>query len=287
MKSKLLLCADIDGTLIPSGSDLEHPEARDRFRAFCSNPHVTLVYVSSWTIDQTKRAIPEYRLPTPHYFITDVGTKIYRQHQGDWAEDERWQKQISSAWNGKRLPDLQKALALCGDLQLQEENKQNDFKLSYYLSLSVHPKQILSWVEEQLAKLKIEFELVWSIDDVKRVGLLDILPRNADKRNAIEFLFQELGFARNQVLFAGNSGNDLAVLASPIPSVLVANAEPEIRKQAIELADAYDCSESLYIAQSDNTVFDGNYASGILQGVAHFFPGFLNREQPDHRNPPY
>jgi len=279
MDNRLLLCAEMDGTLIPSGSDLEHPEARDRFRAFCSHQNVILVYLSSWPFELARRAIIEYRLPEPHYFITDVGTKIYRQDQNIWSEIEPWQKQIATAWSGKSHSDLQQALAPCEDLQLQEENKQNDFKLSYYLSLNISPKQILSWVEEQLAKQKVEFELVWSVDEAKRVGLLDILPLNAGKRNAIEFLCQELEMDREQALFAGNSGNDLAVLASPIPSVLVANAEAEVRKHAIELAAAYDCSKRLYIAQSGNNVFDGNYASGVLQGIAHFFPEFLSKQQ--------
>jgi HAD superfamily hydrolase (TIGR01484 family) len=275
MSDKLLLCTEIDGTLIPSGCQLEHPEARNRFRAFCSHPSVSLVYVSSWTIDLVKQAIAEYQLPIPHFVISDVGSRIYQHQQGDWNEIESWQNRIAPAWNGKSLADLQKALAKCEDLQLQEDDKQNDFKLSYYLSLNIPPSQILSWVEQQLAKQKIEFELVWSVDKLKRIGLLDILPRNAGKRGAIEFLCQEMNFNLDQVLFAGNSGNDLDVLSSPIPSVLVANAEPEIRKQAIELAEVYNCTDSLYVAQSGNNIFEGNYAEGVLQGINFFYPEFL------------
>jgi len=36
-----------------------------------------------------------------------------------------------------------------------------------------------------------------------------------------------------QTLFAGDSGNDLAVLGTEIPSVLVGNAEPSIRAAAV------------------------------------------------------
>ncbi len=269
-------CTEIDGALIPSGSHLEHPEARERFRAFSSHPNVKLVYISSWHIDRVKQAIAEYQLPMPHFVITDVGSKIYRHHQRGWDEIESWKNRIASAWNGKSLHDLQQTLAKCEDLQLQEDDKQNDFKLSYYLSLSIPPNQILNWVEQQLAKQKVEFELVWSIDQVKRIGLLDILPRNASKRDAIEFLCQELNFNLDQVLFAGNSGNDLTVLSSPIPSVLVANAEPEFKKQVIELAEVYNCIDSLYVARSGNNLYEGNYAGGILQGISFFYPEFLS-----------
>jgi len=278
IKNKLLLCTDMDKTVIPSGPQLEHPDARDRFRAFCSQPNVSLVYVSGWPLNLVMRAIVEYNLPRPHYAITDMGTKIYHHHEGVWSDVESWQQSIASAWGGKSHADLQQALCSCQDLQLQESSKQNDYKLCYSLPLSVPPKQILSWVEQQLAKQKIEFELIWSVDDIKRVGLLDILPRNGGKKDAIEFLRRQLNIELDQVLFAGDSGNDLPVLSSPIKSVLVANAEPEIRKQAIELAAVYDCSDSLYIAKSEKNPFDGNYSAGVMQGISFFYPDFkVNR----------
>lgn len=274
-KNRLLLCTDMDRTVIPSGRQLEHPDARDRFRSFCMQPNVSLVYVSGWPINLVKRAIIEYSLPNPDYAITDMGTKIYHHHEGVWNEVGAWQQAIASAWGEKSHDDLQQALSDCQDLQLQESSKQNDFKLSYSLPLSVAPKQILSWVEQQLAKLKVDFELIWSVDDVKRIGQLDILPRKAGKKGAIEFLRRQLNVELDQVFFAGDSGNDLPVLSSPIKSVLVANAEPEIRKQAIELAAAYDCSDSLYVAKSEKNPFDGNYAAGVMQGLSFFYPDFL------------
>ena len=42
----------------------------------------------------------------------------------------------------------------------------------------------------------------------------------------------EHGFPRERTVFAGDSGNDLDVLASAIPSVLVANADPGVRAEA-------------------------------------------------------
>ena len=44
--SKLLLCTDLDRTLIPNGRQLEAPQARRRFTEFCESPEVTLVYVT-------------------------------------------------------------------------------------------------------------------------------------------------------------------------------------------------------------------------------------------------
>lgn len=275
IKNKLLLCTEMDKTVIPSGRQLEHPDARERFREFCSQPNVNLVYVSGWPINLVMRAIVEYNLPSPHFAITDMGTKIYQCHDGTWSELRSWQQSIAAAWGGKSHDDLQQALDSCQELQLQESSKQNDFKLSYSLPLNVAPKQILSWVEQQLAKEKVEFELIWSVDEIERIGQLDILPQGANKKDAIEFLRHLLDIEFDQVFFAGDSGSDLPVLASPIKSVLVANAEPEVRKQAIELSAAYDCSDSLYIAKSEKSPFEGNYAAGVMQGVSYFYPDIL------------
>lgn len=62
-----------------------------------------------------------------------------------------------------------------------------------------------------------------------------MLPRNATKLHGIEFLQQRLGYGHSEVIFAGDSGNDLPVLVSPIPSVLVANASAELKQQELQL----------------------------------------------------
>ena len=118
----------------------------------------------------------------------------------------------------------------------------------------------------------MEASLIWSVDEPEQIGLLDILPRNATKLHAIEFLQQRLGYGQDEVIFAGDSGNDLSVLASPIRSVLVANAEADIRQQAQQLAERNGCSDTLYLAREDSFPLGGNYSAGILQGVAFFAP---------------
>ena len=78
----------------------------------------------------------------------------------------------------------------------------------------------------------------------------------------------------DEVIFAGDSGNDLPVLTSQIPSVLVDNASAEIKQAAVELSKHNGHAEALFLAKShrDN---EGNYAAGVLQGVAHFAPHFV------------
>ncbi len=116
--------------------------------------------------------------------------------------------------------------------------------------------------------------ILWSVDEPKNIGLLDVLPEHATKLHAIEFLQRKLDYQLDEVIFAGDSGNDLPVLTSQIPSVLVDNASAEIKQAAVELSKHNGHAEALFLAKShrDN---EGNYAAGVLQGVAHFAPHFV------------
>lgn len=271
-QARLLLCTDMDRTVIPNGSQPEHPAARPNFRDFCRRPQVCLVYVTGRHRELVQEAIRSYDLPAPDFAITDVGTRIYRVDAGDWREMSSWQRTIGADWHGVTHERIRLTLSPRTELRLQEASKQSPYKLSYYLPLDADRDGVLAWVETCLQQLGMEASLVWSIDEPEHIGLLDILPRNATKLHAIEFLQQHLGYGQGEVIFAGDSGNDLPVLASPIPSVLVANASSEVQQQAEALARQNGHEEALYLAAANNFPLGGYYAAGVLQGVWHFAP---------------
>ena len=95
-----------------------------------------------------------------------------------------------------------------------------------------------------------------------------------DKAKAIEHIVQRRNHRPEEVLFAGDSGNDLSVLASRFPAVLVANADPEVRRAALEASARAGRSDLLYCAQGAAGLGNGNYASGILEGVLHYHAGW-------------
>ena len=272
LTNRLLLCTDMDRTVIPNGHQPEHPEARKRFRQLCNLPEIKLAYVTGRHLQLVKRAIAEYNLPNPEYAITDVGTKIYRRIQNKWSELLPWQSIIAKDWKGNTPAQLQQSLKEISDITLQEQSKQSDFKLSYYLPLNVEHKKVIAEIEHRLTQLGVAASLIFSIDEVKQIALLDILPLNATKLHAIEFLRQHLGYGMEETIFAGDSGNDLQVLGSSIRSILVANADPDIKREALQLAEKNSCTKSLYLARDDNFPLGGNYAAGVLQGVIFFIP---------------
>ena len=272
MPIRLLLCTDLDRTLLPNGPQAESSGARDRFSQLVAQPGVTLVYVTGRDRRLVEDAIEEYRLPQPDYVIADVGSTIYEMHQHEWRHWEKWQQEISPDWAGKSHDQIHSLFSSSPVLKLQEQTKQNTYKLSYYVPLEADHEALMSDMHSILLNNKIRANLIWSIDELTGTGLLDVLPASASKQHAIEFLMKQLGFDLSNTIFAGDSGNDLAVLTSPVRSVLVANASAEVRDEAKQLALNLGQTDALYCAQGGFLGMNGNYSAGILEGVAHYMP---------------
>ncbi|MDO8893112.1 MAG: HAD-IIB family hydrolase [Sulfurimicrobium sp.] len=265
---RFLLCTDLDRTLIPNGPQPESPTAHKRFQDLVSLNEVTLAYVTGRHRALIEQAIAEFGLPQPDFAIADVGSTIYQiDSTGGWRQWDAWDEQIAPDWRGLTHDELHKFLSDFSALRLQEKEKQNRHKLSFYVALGMDTKQLLSEMEVQLGQAGIKANLIWSIDELAGIGLLDILPASANKLHAIHFLMQQRGFGREDTVFAGDSGNDLDVLLSDIPAVLVANADAEVRNQA---AKAH--KDAFYVARGNYLGMNGNYSAGILEGVAHYQP---------------
>lgn len=272
MTRPLLLCTDLDRTLIPNGTAPESPAARPRFKRFVAKVGVTLVYVTGRHQGLVREAIADYELPTPDLVIGDVGTSIFRVTPAGWEPLADWQAEIGRDWAGVGPARLAECLADLADLRLQEATKQTPLKLSYYTPMAIDQERLEARIRARLTALGVSASLIWSLDEAAQTGLLDVLPRGATKYHAIDFIMHRLGYDESTTLFAGDSGNDLEVLVSPIPAVLVANGHPEVRVRAQRLAAASGNAERLYCARGGWLGMNGNYSAGILEGVAHFRP---------------
>ena len=269
---KLLICTDLDRTLIPNGTAEESTHARTLFRQLVARPDVTLAYVSGRDLESIDGAIAEFDLPQPDFAIADVGSSIYAKKSGEWVRLEDWDRQSAGYCKRDRWGELGGLFEDLDSLQLQEPSKQGLYKLSYYVSPGVDSTSLMVKMKTRLKWEEVQAKVIWSTDEHQKLGLLDILPANADKRSAIEFLMKVKGFRRDRTVFAGDSGNDMAVLASPIPSILVANAGTEVKQRAYRRSRESRTLESLYIARGGFRGMNGNYGAGILEGVVYFFP---------------
>jgi len=268
-----LVCTDLDRTLIPNGPAEESPRAADFFARLAADPRVTLAYVSGRHRTLVEDAIGAFELPAPDFVIGDVGTTLYRVGPDYlWALEHAWEHRIAEDWSGHIASDLLPMLAGVDGLRAQEPEKQNRFKLSFYLDPARWNEALAASLRNRLAAADVRARLIWSIDDLTGDGLLDIVPRSASKRHAIEALMEIAGFSVDDTVFCGDSGNDLEVLVSPIPSVLVANARPEVKRQAAERVAAAGHPARLYIASGGYRGLNGNYRGGMLEGIVHFHP---------------
>ena len=272
MSIRLLLCTDLDRTLLPNGPQPESDGARDRFNQFVADADITLVYVTGRDRRLVEDAVNEYRLPMPSYVIADVGSTIYQIEQGRWNSLEAWQRAIAPDWQGKSHDDMHQLFRNLPHLNLQEASKQNTFKLSYYLSLGADHETLMGDMHAILVNHHVKASLIWSTDEQAGTGLLDVLPASASKYHAIEYLMDQLGFDLAHTIFAGDSGNDLTVLTSHINSILVGNACSRVRSEAQQQALNMGEAEALYFARGGFLGMNGNYSAGILEGIAHYIP---------------
>ncbi|MDH5736559.1 MAG: HAD-IIB family hydrolase, partial [Gammaproteobacteria bacterium] len=191
---RLLLCTDLDRTLLPNGPQPESPLARKRFSLLAARDEVTLVYVTGRHQALVQQAIRNYQLPQPDFVIADVGSTIYQLRGDNWIHWQAWENEIASDWNNKTHDDLQLLLKQFSDLRVQEMSKQNTHKLSYYIPLYVDHSVLIEKIKHCFEQQNIHANLIWSVDEPANIGLLDILPASAGKRHAIEFLMQALDF---------------------------------------------------------------------------------------------
>ncbi len=272
MNTEILLCCDLDRTLLPNGPQQESPQARPLLQKLAARAEVTLVYVSGRHQQLLLDAIREYDLPLPDYAIGDVGSTIYHVTDHDWQLWDEWQQEIAPDWHDMTHDQLAALLTDVEQLRLQEKEKQNAYKLSFYAPQDSDRDALLADIHQRLVQANVNASLIWSIDDIAHTGLLDILPARANKLHAIHFLMQQQGFDPSHTVFAGDSGNDLPVLASNLRSILVANATDDVRHEAVRLATENNTLDSLYMANGSFMEMNGNYAAGVLEGVVHYLP---------------
>jgi HAD superfamily hydrolase (TIGR01484 family) len=261
----LLLCTDLDRTLIPNGAQPESPQARRHFASLAGHPDVTLAYVTGRHQALIQQAIDDFALPTPDFAIADVGASIYQVIGTEWQRWSAWDAHIAPEWGGASHADLRRMLRGVNVLTLQEAEKQTLHKLSFYASVQTDVQDLMTKIQAIFKAENIHANLIWSIDEATQQGLLDILPAHANKLHAIEFLMTAQGFEPECTVFAGDSGNDLDVLLSCIPAVLVANADADILARVAQVP-----GDKLYLAHGGFLGMNGNYSAGVLEGVAHY-----------------
>lgn len=277
MSGPRLLATDLDRTLLPNGDAVESPGVRARLAELVARHGIRLAYVTGRHRALVEEAIRTFELPRPDLVITDVGTTIHRIEGDAWVPDERWAERLGECWEPGDAARARGVLATEAGVVPQEAERQGEFKESYFTPLWSDPGVEVQRIRERLAEANVDAEVIHSIDDAASTGLLDLLPAGAGKRAAIEYLLEVSGLSPGEVLFAGDSGNDLDALVAGFPGVLVANASDEVREAARARSREAGTEAMLHLARGMGAGLDGNYAAGIVEGLAHFWPDLEER----------
>lgn len=273
-----LLAMDLDRTLLPNGKDPYDGSIRLLFKPV-QKIGLPTVYVSGRNLRLFRKAKREYDLPNPDYLIASVGTELYVKKDGTLKKDISWNKAVLEKSPGWSYADAVKAVkgAKISDLKIQGKAKQNKFKASFYIyaDSAKKRKNRAGVAKKALKKAGVPARVIYSYDPLLEAGLLDVLPSGADKSLALEFVRKKLGLSKKQVIYCGDSGNDIAPFSAGYKTILVKNAPANIKSLVRTKAKKTGRTKDLYIA-GGNGFLNGNYSSGIIEGLLHF--GIISEE---------
>lgn len=262
-----ILATDLDRTLLPNGSWEGDSNAIEMFNELTMEQDVLVVYVTGRNLTLTEGAIREFDVRFPDILCGDVGTTIRKFENGEWHFDQGWidhVKRESPRWDAMSIRDT---VANVNGIREQEAEHQNQFKQSYYVEHEKKEK-ILSDIN-QLVKGKFDEVIVYSFDSQDGKGLIDFLPASATKQTALEYVAEEYGVDKGEVVFCGDSGNDIFPLTAGFSGVLVKNADEQL---VANVKDAMSRNPKIkaYFAKGNFKGLNGNYTSGVIEGAYHY-----------------
>lgn len=246
-RTSLILATDLDGTFA-GGAAAEREALQSALRGL---PGVKLLYVTGRTVAATRELMLEAGLPQPDLLIADVGTTVV--HGPDFIHVTEVEQILEESWPGG---DTVRA-RLAGMEGIEEQDVRVPRRVSYWLrDGDMH--EVMMAMSSRLDDL--------TLDLVGSAGVyIDVLPAGVNKGTTLRRVLEWLGRDQVDVVVAGDSLNDLALLEAGFAGVVVGNCESGLRERVAGL-------EHIYMAS-------GEGAAGILEGLRRF--GWLEREGPD------
>ena len=262
-----ILATDLDRTLLPNGSWQPDDHAIALFNDLTNRNDVLVVYVTGRNLQLTERAIEEYGVRYPDVLCGDVGTSIRKYEEGQWRFDDGWidhVKHASPRWDAGGIRAL---VADIEGMREQEAEHLNQFKQSYYVDHGQRD-ELLAEVDRRV-KGRFDEVIIYSYDSQDGKGLLDFLPDSATKQTALEYVAEEFGAAKGDVVFCGDSGNDIFPLTAGFSGVLVRNADEQLVENVREAMDRNPALR-IYFAKGGFQALNGYYTSGVIEGAYHY-----------------
>lgn len=222
MEAPHVFVSDLDGTLI--GAQEQHGLAR--ISAWINTHEEQWIFgiATGRNKELAAAAIKNFGLPQPDLMVCSAGTEIY--YGADLIEDKGWQRFIDYQWSRETILEL---IGNCRSMVLQPADAQRPFKISFDLLPGVEGERLLVYLKKLFQLRAIAVQLYLTED-----RHLDIVPVRAGKGNALRYLSDKWGFSMDNMITAGNGGNDLDMLNGDHPSIVVPGHDPvlDVLKEA-------------------------------------------------------
>ena len=243
MKKLRIFSTDLDGTVV--GDNAATSRFRDFWQSLPEDNRPLLVFNSGRLLDDQFDLMKQVPLPSPDYVIGGVGTMLSSRDQP--SLETAYTASLGQAFDIDKINSLVSGFP---GISIQPERYQHGLKSSWYLH-DAKADDIVS-IESILADNGLDARIVYSSDRD-----LDILPRAADKGAALTFLCQHLAIGLDEVVVAGDTGNDRAMFElSGVRGIAVANALPELKALAAQQGNIFSALE--------------NEADGVISGLQHW-----------------
>jgi sucrose-phosphate synthase len=240
LKAHKLIITDIDHTLIGDEQAL-----KEFVHLLQKNHNKTGFAVATGRNAQSAfNVLKENNVPLPEVFISSVGSEIHYIHNNKLTYSKGWDAYISYLWKREKIL---KVLSKLDFLKLQEDDRQGKFKISYYME---DGENNIEKIREALSENKLKTNIIYS-----KNRFLDILPYRASKGKAIRYLAFKWNISFEDILVAGDSGNDQEMLDVSLRGVVVANYSPEM--------ESLKENKRIYFAKKE-------FAGGILEGIQYY-----------------
>lgn len=241
MGDRRLLATDLDGTFIGDDAamnalwaELEREEILVAFSTGRHLPSIQDFYIEHGV---DRRA---------DVCVCMVGTEIWLRHDDRYSLDEGWSRHISDAWDKQAVETIIRSVP---EAVMQPAQWQSPFKSSYFLEENAAIR--LAEIEAGLTDEGLRAKVVYSVGK-----FLDLLPHRSGKGSAVAYLAAELGISPENVVTAGDTGNDIDMMRADLgfKSIAVGNSTAELR--ALVEPQIYHARE--------------NHAAGIREGLVEF-----------------
>ncbi len=258
-----ILATDLDGTLIPLDGNRRNQHDLRTLADQLGQHQVTVVYSTGRHRASVAQAMEQFDLPRPDWLICDVGTSLFVYDEAvGFTLVEAYQQHQDEIIARFPLDELQERVASVGGIRLQEPEKQGRFKLSFYAD-AARLADCVAEIQSRLDEADAPYSIIHSVDPFNGDGLIDLLPSGVSKAHALAWWVEHAEVRRDAIVFAGDSGNDLAALTAGYRAIVVGNADRSIAAAAYACHRRAGWQHRLFLAAEEAT-------SGVLEGCRWF-----------------